>query len=97
MKIAGTEFKLRELAGSMSDFGAILHPRIEGATVFLAGINLLEFTRDLRLNRDLPPLLGMMKGSLVLNMAVGFATGLAIHYLLFPRTKPTQRRDWKTG
>ena len=50
--------------------------------MFLVGIELVKFGRDLRPNRQLLPVAATMLGSLVFNMAVGFVVGLAIHYLL---------------
>jgi len=74
-------------AGSIATIFTSFPMAIVGAMMFLVGIKLLEFARDLRLNRDLLPLIVTVIGSVVLNMAVGFATGLAIHYLLFRRAK----------
>lgn len=52
MKIRSFEFNLRELAGSMGDFGTLF------------------------------PLVVTVAVSLLSNMAVGFAAGLAAHYSL---------------
>ena len=74
-------------AGSIATIFISFPMAIVGAMMFLIGIKLLEFARNLRLNCDLLPLIVTVIGSLVLNMAVGFVAGLAIHYLLFRRAK----------
>ena len=48
--------------------------------MFLVGIELTKFARDVRPGRDLIPLLLTVAVSLLANMAVGFAAGLAVHY-----------------
>ena len=53
---------------------------IIGAMMFLVGIELTKFARDVRPGRDLIPLLLTVAVSLLANMAVGFAAGLAVHY-----------------
>ena len=53
---------------------------IIGAMMFLVGIELTKFARDVRPGRDLIPLVLTVAVSLLANMAVGFLAGLAIHY-----------------
>ena len=48
--------------------------------MFLVGIELTKFARDVRPGRDLIPLLLTIAVSLLTNMAAGFAAGLAVHY-----------------
>ncbi len=48
----------------------------------LVGIEMIKFARDLRFNRHLFPVAPTLAGSLLANMAVGFAAGLIVHYLL---------------
>jgi 3-hydroxymyristoyl/3-hydroxydecanoyl-(acyl carrier protein) dehydratase len=48
--------------------------------MFLVGIELTKFARDVRPGRELIPLLLTVAVSLLANMAVGFAAGLAVHY-----------------
>ncbi|MBN2437766.1 MAG: putative sulfate/molybdate transporter [Deltaproteobacteria bacterium] len=53
---------------------------IIGAMMFLVGIELTKFARDVRPGRDLIPLVITVAVSLLANMAVGFLAGLAVHY-----------------
>ena len=50
--------------------------------MFLVGIELTKFVRDVRPGRDLIPLFLTVAVSLLSNMAVGFAAGLAVHYAM---------------
>lgn len=74
-----------------------------GAMMLLVGLELAKFGRELRLDWGLVPALTTVVGTLVANIAVGFAAGLLVHYLLFARPEggrpravfrrsPTQRR-----
>ena len=110
MKIGGFEFNLRELAGSMGDFGArtgganIIEGLIEifmglflaasiaglfavfptaiiGAMMFLVGVELVKFAKDIRLTMNLVPMAATIIVSLATNMAFGFLIGLLIHHL----------------
>lgn len=72
-------------AGSIAAIFTSFPMAIVGAMMLLVGIKLLEFARELRLNRYLLPFIVTVIGSLVFNMAVGFAAGLAIHYCLLRR------------
>jgi MFS superfamily sulfate permease-like transporter len=95
MKIGSFEFNLRELAGSLGDFGTLLPLAgsiasifaafplaIVGAMMVLVGVEMVKFARDLRFNRHLVPVAATLAGSLLANMAVGFAAGMVTHYLL---------------
>ncbi len=64
------------IAGLFSAFPSA----IIGAMMFLVGIELTKFVRDVRPGRDLIPLLATVAVSLLSNMAVGFLAGLAVHY-----------------
>jgi MFS superfamily sulfate permease-like transporter len=55
---------------------------IVAAMMMLVGIEMIKFARDLRFKRQLIPVAVTLAGSLLANMAVGFAAGLAVHYLL---------------
>jgi len=63
------------------NFGFIFAAMI-AAKMFFVGIDLTKFARDVRPGRDLIPLLLTVTVSLLANMAVGFAAGLAAHYSL---------------
>jgi hypothetical protein len=80
MKIGDFEFNLRELAGSMGDFGTLLPLAI--GYMMVCKMN----PAGLLIMMGLANIVTVI-GSLVLNMAVGFVAGLAIHYLLFRRAK----------
>jgi hypothetical protein len=55
---------------------------IVGAMMLLVGIELGKFAKDIRLNLELIPTAVTVAGSVIFNMAVGFAAGLIIHYAL---------------
>jgi len=57
-------------------------PAIIGAMMFLVGIELAKFTRDVRLNKDLIPMGLTVVIAVTTNMAVGFLAGLAAHHLM---------------
>lgn len=69
------------LAGSIAMVFAAFPLAIVGAMMFLVGIELVKFSRDLRLDRELLPVAATVLGSLVSNMAIGFTIGMAVHYL----------------
>jgi len=77
------------LATSMAAIFAAFPVAIVGAMMFLVGIELVKFARDLRWNRDLLPVAATVLGSLAVNMALGFIAGLAVHYLIVSRGKKT--------
>jgi len=70
------------LGGSIAAIFAAFPLAIVGAMMLLVGIEMVKFARDLRFNRQLIPVVVTLAGSLLANMAVGFAAGLVIHYLL---------------
>jgi MFS superfamily sulfate permease-like transporter len=71
------------LAGSIAAIFAAFPLAIVGAMMLLVGIELVKFCRDLRFTRELVPVAATVAGSLVLNMAVGFVAGMAVHYVVF--------------
>lgn len=70
------------LAGGIAALFAAFPTAILGAMMFLVGIELVKFARDLRANRDLAPLGATVAGALVFNMAIGFIFGMFAHYLV---------------
>ncbi len=70
------------LAGSIASIFAAFPLAIVGAMMLLVGVEMVKFARDLRFNRHLVPVAATLAGSLLANMAVGFAAGMAVHYLL---------------
>ena len=50
--------------------------------MFLVGIELARFARDVRAAKDLATLAVTVLVSLLTNMALGFLAGMATHYLI---------------
>lgn len=69
------------LAKSIARFFYVFPLSILGAMMFLVGLELTKFVRDIKKNEIL--VMAVTAGlSLFFNMAVGFLSGLALHYLL---------------
>jgi MFS superfamily sulfate permease-like transporter len=73
------------VAGSITSVLAGFPMAIVGAMMLLVGIEMGKFARDLRFGLQLVPAAATLAGSLLWNVAVGFAVGLAAHYLLLGR------------
>ena len=58
---------------------------IVGAMMLMVGVKLFAFARELRFDRSLVSVGATVAGSVVLNMAAGFAAGLVLHYILLGR------------
>ncbi|MFH1295802.1 MAG: putative sulfate/molybdate transporter [Bacteroidota bacterium] len=54
---------------------------IIGAMMFLVGLELTKFAKDIRLNKDLIPMAVTIIVSLVTNMAFGFLAGLIVYHI----------------
>ncbi len=78
------------LAASIAAIFAAFPLSIVGAMMLLVGIELTKFSRDLRWSRELIPVAVTVGGSVAFNMAVGFAAGIIVHYLM---TRTGRRRD----
>ncbi len=70
------------LASSIAGLFAVFPTAIIGAMMFLVGIELTKFAKDIRLSKDLIPLAVTVGVSLAANMAYGFLAGLAVHHLM---------------
>ena len=70
------------LAGSIAGLLGVFPTAIIGAMMFLVGIELTKFTRDIRLNRDLIPMGLTVILALTTNMAFGFLAGLAGYHVI---------------
>jgi len=70
------------LAASIGGLFTAFPISILGAMMFLVGIELVKFAKDIRLNIDLIPAAATVIISLVGNMAYGFLAGLMVHYLI---------------
>jgi MFS superfamily sulfate permease-like transporter len=82
------------LAGSIASIFAAFPLAIVGAMMLLVGVEMVKFVRDLQFDRHLIPVAATLAGSLLANMSVGFAVGIAVHYLLLGkehRRADTQR------
>jgi len=70
------------LASSVAGLFAVFPAAIIGAMMLLVGVEMTRFARHIRLNKDLLPLGATVAVSLLSNMAVGFAAGLGVYYLV---------------
>ncbi|MBC8390788.1 MAG: hypothetical protein H8E13_22395 [Actinobacteria bacterium] len=70
------------LANSIAGLFAVFPMAIVGAMMFLVGIELIKFSRDIRLNKDLIPMAATVIVSLATNMAYGFLIGLIVYHLI---------------
>jgi len=75
------------LAASIASLFTAFPTAILGAMMFLVGIELTKFARDIRANRDLVPLGATVAGALVFNMAAGFVIGMLAHYIILRTLK----------
>ncbi|MFO7957975.1 MAG: putative sulfate/molybdate transporter [Candidatus Brocadiia bacterium] len=79
------------LAGSIATLFAAFPMAIVGGMMLMVGVELFKFARRLRLDLRLIPVGATVAGSVALNMAVGFAVGLLLHYLFLG--KPEEAGD----
>lgn len=70
------------LATSIAGLFSIFPLSIIGAMMFLVGIELTKFAKDIRLSKDLVPLGATIIVSLLTNMAYGFLTGLIVYHII---------------
>ncbi len=70
------------LANSIAGIFAVFPMAIVGAMMFLVGIELIKFARDIRLDKDLIPMTVTVIVSVATNMAYGFLIGLVVYYLI---------------
>jgi MFS superfamily sulfate permease-like transporter len=71
------------LAGSIAGLFTVFPKAIIGAMMFLVGVELAKFSRDIRWNMDLIPMVVTVVGSLLTNMAYGFLAGIILHRLIY--------------
>lgn len=77
------------LAGSILSLFLAFPAAIIGAMMFLVGIELVGFVGEIKLDTDLIPLVATVALALITNMAIGFISGLGLHYLIV-RIKKTK-------
>lgn len=70
------------LATSIASLSSSFPTAIIGAMMFLVGIELIKFAKDIGLDKDLIPMATTIIVSVATNMAYGFGAGLAVHYLI---------------
>lgn len=81
------------LATSIAGLLAAFPISILGAMMFLVGIELVKFAKDVRLDWDLIPAAVTVIISLVGNMAYGFIAGLVMHYVILLSLKKKVKPD----
>lgn len=69
------------LSASIAGLFSVFPGAIIGAMMFMVGIELMKFARDVAIGKDLIPLGTTLLVSLATNMAYGFLAGLAVHCL----------------
>jgi hypothetical protein len=68
-------------ASSVAGLFVVFPSAIIGAMMFLVGIELTKFAKNIRPSKDLMPMGATIIVSLLSNMAVGFVVGLAVYHL----------------
>jgi MFS superfamily sulfate permease-like transporter len=68
-------------ASSVAGLFIMFPTAIIGGMMFLVGIELIKSAKNIRLNKDLPPLGATVIVSLLSNMALGFVAGLGVYHL----------------
>lgn len=69
------------LAGSIATLLALFPRAIIGAMMFMVGIELIKFARDLSGYQQIAPAVVTVLVSVLANMALGFAAGITLHYM----------------
>ena len=70
------------LATSIAGLFIVFPTAIIGAMMFLVGVELAKFAKDIRPNKDLLPMGVTLSVSLATNMAFGFLAGLLFHHVI---------------
>ena len=68
------------LARSIASLFAAFPSAIIGAMMFLVGVELVKFARDIRWSLELLPMAVTVAVSLPTNMAFGFTAGMLVHH-----------------
>jgi len=85
------------LAASIASLFTAFPSAIIGAMMLLVGVEMVKFAQDTRFNLDLIPMAATVGVSVSINMAFGFAAGMATHYLLRGVQKWRKSRREKKG
>lgn len=70
------------LSASIAGLFSVFPGAIIGAMMFMVGIELTKFVKDVRIGKDMIPLGVTLVISISTNMAYGFVAGLVSHYLI---------------
>jgi len=70
------------LSASIANLFALFPRAIIGAMMFMVGIELTKFVKNVRPGKDMIPMIITIMIALVTNMFFGFLSGLIVHYLL---------------
>lgn len=70
------------LASSVAGLFAVFPTAIIGAMMFLVGVELTKFAKNIRPSKDLLPMGVTIIVSLLSNMALGFVAGLLVHHMI---------------
>jgi len=70
------------LAASIASLFAVFPRAIIGAMMFMVGLELTKFGRDVRLGKEMIPMMITVIVALITNMFFGFLSGLTAHYLI---------------
>lgn len=70
------------LSASIASLFALFPRAIIGAMMFMVGIELAKFVKNVRPGKDMIPMIITIMIALVTNMFFGFLSGLIVHYLL---------------
>jgi MFS superfamily sulfate permease-like transporter len=70
------------LSASIASLFALFPRAIIGAMMFMVGIELTKFVKNVRPGKDMIPMIITIMIALVTNMFFGFLSGLIVHYLL---------------
>ncbi|MBN2168459.1 MAG: putative sulfate/molybdate transporter [Actinobacteria bacterium] len=65
---------------------------IIGAMLFMVGIELVKFARDIKWSLELIPLVSTVVVAVITNMAFGYLAGLAVHYIIVFVEKKTGKK-----
>lgn len=70
------------LAGSVASLFSFFPTAIIGAMMFMVGVELCKFAKDIRLDKDIIPFGVVIAVSLTINMACGFVGGVLVYHLI---------------
>jgi len=81
------------LSASIAGLFSVFPAAIVGAMMFMVGIELTKFVKDVRIGKDMIPLGVTLMISVSTNMAYGFLAGLASHHLILLFFKSVDAED----